>query len=153
MKKSRWAMCKLCWCLLLKALTHGPLVLVFPSKSGSTKNVILHLQWDWNIRGVGCVLEQPRYVVPGSSIPAATSGKDSESPRAPWPPALSLAIPRAPDRSKAYLLPGFASIVAEQTRMDSSPGKPIIQERRVWKRERETFILGTGAGAGDGLQA
>lgn len=94
---------------------------------------------------MGCTLDQPLHVVTEASVPAANSEKDSESPGTLLPPALSLAIPRALGRSKAYLLAEFASTVAEQAWRNSTPEKPRIQERRVWKREREKFILGASS--------
>ena len=51
-------------------------------------------------------------------------------------------IPRRADKLKGELLAGFASIIVQQTPINSWQEKPITQETRVRKKEREKFILG-----------
>jgi len=85
-------------------------------------------------------------VVTNQSIPVTNSGNKWVSPGALLrPTALTWGISRGLEKWKTQLLAGFANTVAEQTRISSYQEKAITQEMRVWKREREKFILGASS--------
>lgn len=68
----------------------------------------------------------------------------------PQPIVHSQGIPRGPDKLKTWHLAGLANTFAEQTRINlSARTEPITQEVRVWKKERNLFlVLAAGGGGG-----
>lgn len=61
-----------------------------------------------------------------------------------WPAALSRETLKGLDKLRARSLVGFASAVARQTWINYLREKPITQETKTWKREREKFSSGAG---------
>ena len=76
---------------------------------------------------------------------AANLGNEGVNPSTA---AASFSIPgilRRMDKSKAQFLAESANAIVDQTWINSLGEKPVTQELRVWKTEREKFILGTSA--------
>lgn len=104
-------------------------------------------------KGVGCTLDQPLHVVTEASVPAANSGKDSESPGTLLPPALSLAIPRTLGRSKS-IPPGWICQHCCWTSLEELKAREAKNSRGGFGREkgRNSFWV-PAARAGDRLKA
>lgn len=60
----------------------------------------------------------------------------------------SQGIPKGLDRLKMQLLAGFDKTVVEQTWIYSLQEKSIAQETKIWKRERDFFLVLSVGGRG-----